>query len=50
MSRLLYEVQPMDVATYTSSALALLLVAALAAFVPAVRATRVSPAVALRPD
>lgn len=50
MSRLLYEVQPTDVATYASSALALLLVAALGALVPAVRAARLSPAVALQPD
>ena len=50
MSGLLYEVRPTDVATYVSGALALLVVAALAALIPAVRATRVSPAVALKPD
>ena len=50
MARLLYEVQPTDIATYASSALALLLVAALAAIVPAMRATRMNPAVALEPD
>ena len=50
MSRLLYEVQPTDVVTYASGSFALLLVAALAALVPATRATRVSPAVALKPD
>ena len=50
MARLLYEVQPTDLVTYASGALALLLVALLAALIPAARATRVSPATALRPD
>jgi putative ABC transport system permease protein len=50
MSRLLYEVQPTDVPTYATGALALLVVASLAALVPTARATRVSPAVAMRPE
>jgi len=50
MSQLLYEIKPTDLLTYASAALALLLVAILAAVVPAARATRVSPAVALKPD
>ena len=50
MSQLLYEITPTDLPTYVSAALALILVALLAAFVPAARATRVSPAVALKPD
>ena len=50
MSRLLYEVQPTDLVTYASGAFALLLVAVLAALVPAARATRVSPAIAMRTD
>jgi ABC-type antimicrobial peptide transport system permease subunit len=50
MSRLLYEIQPTDLPTYATGALALLVVAFLAALLPALRATRVSPAVALKPD
>ena len=50
LERLLYEVQPTDLATYASGALALLAVAALAALIPTARATRVSPATALKPE
>ena len=50
MSRLLYEVQPTDLLTYVSGALALLLVAAIAALAPTARATRVSPAIAMRSE
>lgn len=50
MSQLLYEIKPLDAPTYIGAALALLLVALLAALVPATRATRVSPAIALKPD
>jgi len=50
MSTLVYEVAPTDGATYVGSALALLAVAALAAVVPTLRATRVNPASAMRAD
>ena len=50
MSRLLYEVQPTDLPTYAGSALGILVIAALAALVPATRAARLSPAIALKPD
>jgi predicted permease len=50
MSQLLYAVQATDLATYAGGTMTLLLVAALAALVPAVRATRVSPAIPLKPD
>ena len=50
MTRLLYAVEPTDLPTYASGALALLVVAALAALVPTARATRVSPAVAMKSD
>jgi len=50
MSRLLYEIAPTDLPTYAGGTLALLLVAVLAALVPATRATRVSPAAAIRPE
>ena len=44
----LFEISPMDPVTYAVTPLALMSVAALAAFVPARRATRVDPAIALR--
>jgi ABC-type antimicrobial peptide transport system permease subunit len=50
LSRLLYEVQPTDIPTYATGAVTLLVIALLAAIVPAIRATRVSPAVALKPE
>jgi putative ABC transport system permease protein len=50
LARLLYEVQPTDLTTYATGALALLAVAALAALIPTARATRVSPATALKPE
>jgi len=50
MSTLVYEVAPIDAATYATGALALLAVAALAAVVPTLRATRVNPASAMRAD
>ena len=50
MSTLVYEVAPTDAVTYASGALALLIVAALAAVVPTLRATRVNPARAMRAD
>jgi ABC-type lipoprotein release transport system permease subunit len=50
MSTLVYDVAPIDAMTYGTGALALLLVAALAAVVPTLRATRVNPASAMRAD
>jgi len=40
----------MDVATYAGAALALLVVAMIAALVPTMRATRVSPATTMRSE
>ena len=47
---LLFEASPYDAAVYAGTALLLLAVAAAATFVPAVRASRVDPTVALRAD
>jgi putative ABC transport system permease protein len=48
MSSLLFAVAPTDLVTFTVSAIALTLVALLACFLPAHRATKVDPLVALR--
>ena len=48
MQSLLFEISPTDPLTFASVALLLLLVAALAAYLPARRATRVDPTIALR--
>jgi predicted permease len=48
LQSLLFEVAPTDSATFASVALALVIVALLASYVPARRALRVDPAVALR--
>ena len=50
MAGLLYEVHPTDAATFAGSALLLALLAVAAGLVPAWRATRVDPLVALRAD
>jgi putative ABC transport system permease protein len=50
MSTLIYEVAPIDPVTYAAGALALLAVAASAAVVPTLRATRVNPASAMRAE
>jgi ABC-type antimicrobial peptide transport system permease subunit len=48
MQSLLYQVQPADPLTFAAVPVILLLVALVASYVPAVRATRVSPLLALR--
>jgi ABC-type antimicrobial peptide transport system permease subunit len=50
MSSLLFEVRPLDPATYTAVTAVLLTAVALAIYVPARRATRIEPIVALRAD
>jgi predicted permease len=50
MAGLLYEVHPADAATFAGSALLLALLALVAGLIPAWRATRVDPLVALRAD
>jgi putative ABC transport system permease protein len=48
MTRLLYGVTPTDPVTFAAAALFLILIALLAAFIPARRATRIEPVIALR--
>ena len=48
LARLLYGVSPTDLSTYLSVSLVWLAVAAAACYLPARRAARVDPAVALR--
>src|SRR4029453_12210000 len=50
LQALLYGVQPRDAASFITAGAVLLAVAAIAAFVPALRATRVDPAKVLRGD
>jgi len=50
MQSLLYQVRPSDPATFIVVSLALVVVAIIASAVPAYRATRVSPMVALRTE
>jgi ABC-type lipoprotein release transport system permease subunit len=48
ISSLLFGVEPLDLSTFGSAALLLMLTAAIATAVPALRATRVDPAVTFR--
>jgi putative ABC transport system permease protein len=50
MTRLLFSVAPRDPVTFTGVAVLLMLVAALASYIPGRRATRVDPVVALRAE
>ena len=50
ISSLLHEVKPLDPLTFVAAPATLLLVASLAALIPALRATRVDPVKALRVD
>jgi putative ABC transport system permease protein len=50
MAGLLYEVRPTDAATFAGAALLLALLAVAASLIPAWRATRVDPLVALRTE
>ena len=48
MTRLLFEIKPTDATTYVLGAVALFGAAAIAAMLPTLRATRVSPATSMR--
>jgi putative ABC transport system permease protein len=50
MQSLLYQVQPSDPTTFAVVTIALIVVALLASAIPAYRATRVSPLIALRTE
>jgi putative ABC transport system permease protein len=50
MTKLLYDVKPIDVTAYASGAIGLIAVACVAAIVPTLRATRVNPATTMRAD
>ena len=48
LASLLFATSPWDIATYIAMALGLLAVAALSGYIPALRASRINPTVALR--
>jgi ABC-type antimicrobial peptide transport system permease subunit len=48
LSGMLYQVRPLDMGTFAGVALGLLVVAALASYIPARRAAKVDPIIALR--
>jgi putative ABC transport system permease protein len=50
MQSLLYQVQPTDPVTFVAVSVALIVVALIASALPAFRATRVSPLIALRTE
>jgi ABC-type antimicrobial peptide transport system permease subunit len=50
MTKLLFDVKPTDALTFVSVSIGLLVVASLACYVPARRATKVDPLVALRDE
>jgi len=50
MSQFLYGIEPTDASTFAGVSTTLFGVAALACYVPARRATRVDPVVAMRPE
>ena len=50
MTRILYEVGPGDLVSYTGAAVVLLIIASVAAWLPARRAAAVDPMVALRAE
>jgi len=50
MTTLLFEVKPTDAITYVAVSFALILIALIACYIPARRATRIDPLVALRTE
>jgi len=50
LQNLLFGVPPLDAVTFAASGLAIMIVAAIAASVPAQRASRIDPVVALRSE
>jgi len=50
LQSLLFEVKPLDVQVFFAVAVALMTIAALACAIPARRATRIDPAIALRTE